>query len=144
MPLGLDRRAIISIRSVCCRRPNCAELHRARTKHIRLARRQRHAAASPDRVAEQWATLDLLSAAASIFASGRGYDSREYAPFHVDFANNQTSSKERQEVLKKLWGAEGRRIDHHGKHYQFEDVRITPQPIQKPLPVYIGHFPSPR
>jgi len=46
------------------------------------------------------------------------------------------------EVLKTLWSAEGR-ISHHGKHYQFDDVRITPKPIQKPLPVYIGSFSKP-
>ena len=46
------------------------------------------------------------------------------------------------EVIQKLWAAEGR-ISHHGKHYQFDDVRITPKPIQKPMPAYIGSFSKP-
>jgi alkanesulfonate monooxygenase SsuD/methylene tetrahydromethanopterin reductase-like flavin-dependent oxidoreductase (luciferase family) len=87
--------------------------------------------------------LDLLSGGRVDFASGRGYDSREYAPFKVSFAENQPIFEEGMEVLQKLWSAEGRRIDHHGKYYQFEDVRITPQPLQKPLPVYIGSFSKP-
>ena len=32
---------------------------------------------------------------------------------------------------------------HHGKHYQFDDVRITPKPVQQPLPIYIGSFSKP-
>ena len=46
------------------------------------------------------------------------------------------------EVIQKLWAADGR-ISHHGKHYQFDDVRITPKPMQKPMPAYIGSFSKP-
>src|ERR1700740_806192 len=35
----------------------------------------------PIRVAEEWATLDLLSGGRVAFAAGRGYDRREYGPF---------------------------------------------------------------
>src|ERR1700675_3215285 len=115
----------------------------ARTKHIRLAPAVNVTPLHhPIRVAEQWATLDLLSNGRVDFAAGRGYDSREYEPFKVSFADNQSIFEEGMEVLQKLWNAEGR-ISHHGKHYQFEDVRITPKPVQKPLPVYIGSFSKP-
>src|SRR5919206_4611117 len=115
----------------------------ARTKHIRLAPAVNVTPLHhPIRVAEQWATLDLLSNGRVDFASGRGYDSREYAPFHVDFANNQSIFEEGMEVIQKLWAAEDR-ISHHGKHYHFDDVRITPKPIQKPMPAYIGSFSKP-
>jgi alkanesulfonate monooxygenase SsuD/methylene tetrahydromethanopterin reductase-like flavin-dependent oxidoreductase (luciferase family) len=116
----------------------------ARTKHIRLAPAVNVTPLHhPIRVAEQWATLDLLSNGRVDFASGRGYDSREYAPFGVSFSDNQSIFEEGMEILQKLWSADGKRIDHHGKHYNFEDVRITPNPIQKPLPVYIGSFSKP-
>lgn len=115
----------------------------ARTKHIRLAPAVTVTPLHhPIRVAEQWATLDLLSNGRVDFASGRGYDSREYAPFHVDFANNQSIFEEGMEVIQKLWAAEDR-ISHHGKHYHFDDVRITPKPVQKPMPAYIGSFSKP-
>jgi alkanesulfonate monooxygenase SsuD/methylene tetrahydromethanopterin reductase-like flavin-dependent oxidoreductase (luciferase family) len=97
---------------------------------------------NPIRVAEQWATLDLLSGGRVDFAAGRGYDEREYAPFHVSFKDNQGIFEEGMEVIQKLWAADGR-ISHHGKHYQFDDVRITPKPIQKPMPAYIGSFSKP-
>jgi alkanesulfonate monooxygenase SsuD/methylene tetrahydromethanopterin reductase-like flavin-dependent oxidoreductase (luciferase family) len=113
------------------------------TKHIRLAPAVTvlplH---NPIRVAEQWATLDLLSGGRVDFATGRGYDAREYAPFGVDFTDNQSIFEEGLEVVRKLWDADGR-IDHHGKHYHFDDVRITPKPVQRPLPAYVGSFSKP-
>jgi len=115
----------------------------ARTKRIRLAPAVtvlplHH----PIRVAEQWATLDLLSNGRVDFAAGRGYDSREYAPFKVPFADNQGIFEEGMEVVRMLWSAEGR-IDHHGNYYQFENIRITPKPVQQPLPVYVASFSKP-
>jgi alkanesulfonate monooxygenase SsuD/methylene tetrahydromethanopterin reductase-like flavin-dependent oxidoreductase (luciferase family) len=96
----------------------------------------------PIRVAEQWATLDLLSGGRVDFAAGRGYDKREYLPFHVSFEDNQGIFEEGLELVRELWQAEGR-ISHHGKYYSFDDVRITPKPIQRPLPTYVGSFSKP-
>ena len=115
----------------------------ARTKHIRLAPAVtvlplHH----PIRVAEQWATLDLLSNGRVDFAAGRGYDSREYEPFHVYFADNQGIFEEGMELVRRLWAADDR-ISHHGKHYSFDDVRITPKPVQRPLPAYVASFSKP-
>jgi alkanesulfonate monooxygenase SsuD/methylene tetrahydromethanopterin reductase-like flavin-dependent oxidoreductase (luciferase family) len=115
----------------------------ARTKRIRLAPAVtvlplHH----PIRVAEQWATLDLLSNGRVDFATGRGYDAREYQPFHVSFADNQSIFDEGLEVVRKLWAADDR-ISHHGKHYSFDDVRITPKPVQRPIPSYVGSFSKP-
>ena len=114
------------------------------TKHIRLAPAVTvlplH---NPIRVAEQWATLDLLSGGRVDFAAGRGYDRREYLPFGISFEDNQSIFDEGMEVLRNLWNSGGERIDHKGKHYQFEDVRITPQPLQKPMPMYVASFSKP-
>jgi alkanesulfonate monooxygenase SsuD/methylene tetrahydromethanopterin reductase-like flavin-dependent oxidoreductase (luciferase family) len=112
----------------------------AKTKHIRLAPAVtvlplHH----PILVAEQWSTLDLLSGGRVDFAAGRGYDKREYLPFHVSFEDNQGIFEEGLEIVRKLWEAEGR-ISHHGKHYSFEDVRITPKPVQRPIPTYVASF----
>jgi alkanesulfonate monooxygenase SsuD/methylene tetrahydromethanopterin reductase-like flavin-dependent oxidoreductase (luciferase family) len=116
----------------------------ARTKRIRLAPAVtvlplHH----PIRVAEQWATLDLLSNGRVDWAAGRGYDRREYEPFKVDFNDNQAIFEEGMELVGRLWAAGGERISHHGKYYQFDDVRITPQPVQKPIPSYVASFSKP-
>jgi alkanesulfonate monooxygenase SsuD/methylene tetrahydromethanopterin reductase-like flavin-dependent oxidoreductase (luciferase family) len=115
----------------------------ARTKHIRLAPAVtvlplHH----PIRVAEQWSTLDLLSDGRVDFAIGRGYDRREYEPFNVSFDDNQGIFEEGLEVVQKLWAAEDR-ISHHGKYYSFDNVRITPKPVQQPIPTYVGSFSKP-
>ena len=137
--------SIISIRSACCPRPSWCWPISPRGPSTSASRPPSTSLPlhHPIRVAEQWATLDLLSNGRVDFAAGRGYDSREYLPFKVSFADNQAIFEEGMEVLQKLWSADGNRIDHHGKHYQFEDVRITPKPVQKPLPVYIGSFSKP-
>src|ERR1700685_1864542 len=76
----------------------------ARTERIRLAPAVtvlplHH----PIRVAEQWATLDLMSGGRVDFAAGRGYDRREYLPFNVSFDNNQGLFEEGMEVVRCLW-----------------------------------------
>ena len=116
----------------------------ARTKRIRLAPAVtvlplHH----PIRVAEQWATLDLLSSGRVDWAAGRGYDRREYEPFGVDFDDNQAIFEEGMALVQRLWAAGGERISHRGRHYRFEDVRITPQPLQKPIPSYVASFSRP-
>ena len=114
----------------------------ARTKHIRLAPAVtvlplHH----PIRVAEQWASLDLLSNGRVDFAAGRGYDKREYLPFGVSFEDNQSIFDEGLELVRKLWASKS--ASPQGKHYQFEDVRITPKPVQNPIPTYVASFSKP-
>ncbi len=96
----------------------------------------------PIRVAEQWATLDLLSGGRVDFAAGRGYDRREYLPFKVSFADNQEIFGEGMEVVRRLWSSDGP-ISHQGKHYRFDNVAITPKPVQRPLPAYVASFSQP-
>ncbi len=115
----------------------------ARTRRIRLAPAVtvlplHH----PIRVAEQWATLDLLSGGRVDFAAGRGYDRREYAPFGVSFEDNQAIFEEGMEIVRRLW-SEDAPLSHHGKHYRFDNVAITPRPVQRPIPAYVASFSRP-
>src|SRR6266852_6565834 len=76
----------------------------ARTKRIRLAPAVtvlplHH----PIRVAEQWATLDLISGGRVDFAAGRGYDRREYEPFGADFMHSLEIFSEGIEVILRAW-----------------------------------------
>jgi alkanesulfonate monooxygenase SsuD/methylene tetrahydromethanopterin reductase-like flavin-dependent oxidoreductase (luciferase family) len=96
----------------------------------------------PIRVAEQWATLDLLSGGRVDFAAGRGYDRREYGPFGTSFEANAEIFAEGFELVDLLWKSD-RPITHRGKHYQFEEVWITPKPVQRPLPIHVASFSKP-
>ncbi len=115
----------------------------AQTKHIRLAPAVtvlplHH----PIRVAEQWGTLDLLSKGRVDFAAGRGYDRREYGPFGANFEDNASIFAEGMEILQRLW-AKDEHMSFKGKHYQFDDVWITPRPVQNPVPMYVASFSRP-
>jgi alkanesulfonate monooxygenase SsuD/methylene tetrahydromethanopterin reductase-like flavin-dependent oxidoreductase (luciferase family) len=104
----------------------------ARTKRIRLAPAVtvlplHH----PIRVAEQWATLDLLSGGRVDFAAGRGYDRREYLPLNVSFEDNQEIFEEGMEIVRRLWSSDGP-ISHHGKHYRFDHVTDHPTAAAAP------------
>ena len=96
----------------------------------------------PIRVAEQWATLDLLSGGRVDFATGRGYDRREYGPLGVSFEDNTSVFAEGLEIVRALWASD-RPYTHHGRHYRFDNVTITPRPVQRPIPAYVGAFSQP-
>jgi alkanesulfonate monooxygenase SsuD/methylene tetrahydromethanopterin reductase-like flavin-dependent oxidoreductase (luciferase family) len=96
----------------------------------------------PIRVAEQWATLDLISGGRVDFAAGRGYDRREYGPFGVSFEDNQEIFEEGMAVVRRLWSSD-EPVSHSGRHYRFDDVAITPRPVQRPLPAYVASFSQP-
>ncbi len=96
----------------------------------------------PIRVAEQWAMLDLLSGGRVDFATGRGYDRREYGPFGANFERNAEIFAEGCEILRQLWASDAP-LAHHGTHYDFDEIQITPRPVQTPIPCYVASFSKP-
>ena len=97
---------------------------------------------NPVLVAEQWATLDLFSDGRVDFATGRGYDRREYEPLGANFEENAAIFAEGVEIVHRLWSERGP-ITHKGKHYAFEDIYVTPAPMQQPIPIYVASFSKP-
>jgi alkanesulfonate monooxygenase SsuD/methylene tetrahydromethanopterin reductase-like flavin-dependent oxidoreductase (luciferase family) len=76
---------------------------------------------------------------ASILPSGAATINANTYHFTSPSRKNQGTFEEGLEVVRKLWEAEGR-ISHHGRHYSFDDVRITPKPVQHPIPTYVASF----
>lgn len=93
----------------------------------------------PLHVAEEWATLDLLSGGRVDFAAGRGYDRLEYAPFGADFQNSAELFAEGLEIVWRAWTEPGR-WSHKGRFYSFSDIEVRPQPQQRPLRPYVACF----
>lgn len=93
----------------------------------------------PLHVAEQWATLDLLSGGRVDFAAGRGYDRMEYGPFEAPFEDSAEAFAEGMEVVWRAWTEEGP-FSHEGKYYRFKNVDVRPKPVQKPLRPYVACF----
>ncbi|MFP6770822.1 MAG: LLM class flavin-dependent oxidoreductase [Alphaproteobacteria bacterium] len=110
------------------------------TEHIRLA-----PAVSvlplhhPLHVAEEWATIDLISGGRVDFAAGRGYDRREFAPFGAPFMDSAEMFEEGMEVVLKAWNSPGP-WSHKGRFYDIPEMEITPKPVQQPVPFYVASF----
>ncbi len=96
----------------------------------------------PLHVAEEWATLDLLSGGRVDFSAGRGYDRAEYLPFQADFENSSEMFAEGLEILWRAWTEPGK-WSHKGRFWQFENIEVRPQPVQKPLRPYVACFSRP-
>ena len=93
----------------------------------------------PLHVAEEWATLDLLSGGRVDFAAGRGYDRLEYAPFGAPFQDSAEIFAEGLEIVWRAWTETGK-WSHKGKYYTFENIEVRPRPLQKPLRPYVACF----
>lgn len=93
----------------------------------------------PLHVAEEWATLDLLSGGRVDFAAGRGYDRLEYAPFGANFQDSAELFAEGLEILWRAWTEPGK-WSHKGKYYAFENIEVRPKPAQRPLRPYVACF----
>ena len=60
----------------------------------------------------------------------------------MSFEDNQSIFDEGLELVRTLWSSD-ERMTYKGKHYSFEDVRITPKPVQQPIPTYVASFSKP-
>ena len=88
---------------------------------------------NPVLVAEQAATLDLLSGGRLDFGVGKGYRASEFAGFCIPQAEATERFDEAIEVIRKAWTSEDR-FSHHGKRWHYEKVVVEPTPVQRPHP----------
>lgn len=101
----------------------------------------------PALLAQQWASLDVISGGRSWLAvclGGPNEQSPAQALEHRVMGIKDTERVGRLEegitILKKLFEEEN--ASHHGKYYQFEGVTIQPRPAQNPLPIWIASNPT--
>jgi probable F420-dependent oxidoreductase len=90
---------------------------------------------NPVLVAEQAATLDLLSSGRLDFGVGKGYREAEFSGFCIPIAESTERFDEAIEVIRKAWTSDGR-FSHHGKRWHFENVVVEPSPVQRPHPPF--------
>ncbi|MDA0352020.1 MAG: LLM class flavin-dependent oxidoreductase [Chloroflexi bacterium] len=93
---------------------------------------------NPLLLAEQAATIDVLSGGRLDLGLGRGYRDYEFSGFGVAPEEAATRFDEAIEVLRLAWGSDGR-FSYHGAHWNFEDVVVEPRTVQQPHPpLWIG------
>ena len=86
----------------------------------------------PVDVAEQLATLDVISGGRFIFGVGLGYRDAENRAMGLDPRNRVGRLTEGLEVIERLWTGEP--VSYAGRHFTIEDVRISMPPQQRPRP----------
>jgi alkanesulfonate monooxygenase SsuD/methylene tetrahydromethanopterin reductase-like flavin-dependent oxidoreductase (luciferase family) len=93
---------------------------------------------NPILLAEQAATLDLLSGGRLDFGIGKGYRYNEFAGFCVPMEEAEARFDECVEVMLKAWTSDAP-WSHQGPYWQFEDVVVEPPTAQKPHPpIWMG------
>jgi alkanesulfonate monooxygenase SsuD/methylene tetrahydromethanopterin reductase-like flavin-dependent oxidoreductase (luciferase family) len=88
---------------------------------------------NPVLLAEQAATIDLLSGGRLDFGVGKGYRHNEFAGFCVPIEEADGRFNESLDVIVKSWISK-QRFSHQGKYWQFEDIIVEPPTAQKPHP----------
>ncbi|MBI3329377.1 MAG: LLM class flavin-dependent oxidoreductase [Nitrospinae bacterium] len=93
---------------------------------------------NPVLLAEQAATLDLLSAGRLDFGIGKGYRYNEFAGFRVPMEDAEARFDECLEVMLQAWTSDAP-WSHRGTYWQFENVVVEPPTAQKPHPpIWMG------
>jgi alkanesulfonate monooxygenase SsuD/methylene tetrahydromethanopterin reductase-like flavin-dependent oxidoreductase (luciferase family) len=90
---------------------------------------------NPVLLAEEAATLDLISGGRLDFGIGKGYLHSEFKGFQVPQEEAEARFEEAVEVITRSW-TERSRFSHHGRFWRFEDVVVEPPPTQRPHPPF--------
>ncbi|ETX04784.1 MAG: hypothetical protein ETSY2_26805 [Candidatus Entotheonella gemina] len=88
---------------------------------------------NPVLLAEQAATIDLLSGGRLDLGIGKGYRYNEFAGFCIPMEEAEERFDEALSVLVKAWTSD-ERWSHQGKYWQFDNVVVEPPTAQQPHP----------
>jgi alkanesulfonate monooxygenase SsuD/methylene tetrahydromethanopterin reductase-like flavin-dependent oxidoreductase (luciferase family) len=90
---------------------------------------------NPVLLAEQAATLDLVSNGRFDFGIGKGYRHNEFLGFGIAPDEAEARFEEGLEVLIRSFRSR-QRFSHRGRFWRFEDVVVEPPPAQQPHPPF--------
>jgi alkanesulfonate monooxygenase SsuD/methylene tetrahydromethanopterin reductase-like flavin-dependent oxidoreductase (luciferase family) len=104
--------------------------------------------AHPLRVAEDTATLDLMSGGRVMLCFGTGYRPEEFAAFGVAMDSKGARFRECLDVIQKAWAGP---LAHHGRHFQIPlasghspalatAISVLPRPVQTSVPLWLAAF----
>jgi alkanesulfonate monooxygenase SsuD/methylene tetrahydromethanopterin reductase-like flavin-dependent oxidoreductase (luciferase family) len=90
---------------------------------------------NPVLLAEQAATLDVVSGGRFDFGIGKGYRHSEFKGFAMAPEEAEARFEEAIEIITRSWTTRTR-FSHHGKFWKFDDIVVEPPPAQKPHPAF--------
>ena len=88
---------------------------------------------NPVLLAEEAATLDLLSRGRLDLGIGKGYRHSEFKGFQIAPEEAEARFEEAVEVMTRAWTTR-ERFSHQGRFWHFEDIVVEPPPAQNPHP----------
>ena len=88
---------------------------------------------NPMLLAEQAATVDVLSGGRLDLGIGRGYRHNEFHGFAMNADEAEARFAESLNVMTRAWTSR-ERFSHQGKFWRFDDVILEPPPFQSPHP----------
>ena len=93
---------------------------------------------NPVQLAEQTATVDVLSNGRLDLGVGRGYQWGEFHRMNIPMDEASRRFEESMEILTRSWTS-AEPFDHHGEFWSFNDLTVLPRPVQQPHPpVYVA------
>jgi alkanesulfonate monooxygenase SsuD/methylene tetrahydromethanopterin reductase-like flavin-dependent oxidoreductase (luciferase family) len=96
---------------------------------------------NPVRLAEDIAVVDAISGGRFELGVGVGYKVEEFEGFNVPFSERGARTNEALGIIRRL--LDGETVTFKGKFFELKNVKVTPEPIQKHLPIWIGGFTPP-
>ena len=92
---------------------------------------------NPVQVAEEAATMDLLTGGHYVLGVGLGYRETEFTAFAVPIQERAARFAESIGLMRRLWSEE--RVTHHGRFYTVEDASLGCRPVRPGgPPVYVA------
>ena len=88
---------------------------------------------NPVQIAEEAATVDLLSGGRLDLGVGRGYQWGEYHKLNIAMDQADRRFHEALDVLVQGWTAR-EPFEHQGEFWTFNDMTVHPRPVQQPHP----------
>ena len=87
---------------------------------------------NPLKIAEDAATVDVLSGGRLELGVGRGAAPSMFAGYNVPIEESRERFEESLTVIRKAWTSD--RLTYEGKYLNVKDLQVFPRPVQQPHP----------
>jgi probable F420-dependent oxidoreductase len=94
---------------------------------------------NPIRLAEDIATVDVISGGRFELGVGIGFKREEFAGFGVSWKERGARTDQSLEIIRRALA--GETVTFKSQFFDFQNINVTPEPMQKPHPpIWLGGF----
>ncbi len=92
---------------------------------------------NPILLAEQLATLDVISGGRTPAINALGYDAAAFTAFGTTMRTRVSRFVETFEIMRLLWERDN--VTYKGRHYSFDaPISLNPKPVSQPPPMWVA------